>query len=256
LNELFQKRKHDDGEESPTKQVRSKKKGGDEETNPKGLKRKKGNDLGDFPSKRKKVGNSENDAKSSKKKKGDDVGESPSKQKRRVGNSESSQGKKGDDVGESPLKQKRVGNSENKAKSSKSKKGDDMGESPSKPTRVGNRLKDFPAGNASTSASRMAFLKSLCKVPKFCSLVDLVPTVVSCYLFGIIFCISFSFFSPRLPLYRATFLPGLHGEAAMSSCLRIFTPLDLSTKSSQLRRKLLGMIPFFKVVILMRHCSS
>jgi len=125
LNELFQKRKHDDGEESPTKQVRSKKKGGDEETNPKGLKRKKGNDLGDFPSKRKKVGNSENDAKSSKR-------------------------KKGDDVGESPLKQKRVGNSENKAKSSKSKKGDDMGESPSKPTRVGNRLKDFPAGNAST----------------------------------------------------------------------------------------------------------
>jgi hypothetical protein len=41
-----------------------------------------------------------------------------------------------------------------------------------------SRVKDYPAGNLSTSSSRMAFLQSLCKLPKFSSLVDLVAAVV------------------------------------------------------------------------------
>jgi hypothetical protein len=41
------------------------------------------------------------------------------------------------------------------------------------------RVKGFPAGNKTTSGSRISFLKSLCNIPKFLTLVDLVPAVVS-----------------------------------------------------------------------------
>ena len=60
----------------------------------------------------------------------------------------------------------------------------DREESPSKPTRRENtRIKDFPAGNITTSGSRIAFLKTLCKMPKFLSMVDLVPAVVGLFFF-------------------------------------------------------------------------
>ena len=41
------------------------------------------------------------------------------------------------------------------------------------------RFKEFPAANVTTSSSRIAFLQRLCKIPKFLSLVDHVPRVVS-----------------------------------------------------------------------------
>jgi hypothetical protein len=40
------------------------------------------------------------------------------------------------------------------------------------------RVKDFPGGNIATSASRIAFLQSLCPLPKYLDLVDLVLPVV------------------------------------------------------------------------------
>jgi hypothetical protein len=46
------------------------------------------------------------------------------------------------------------------------------------PSRPPTRVKPFPAGNTSTSASRIAFLNSLCQVSKFSSLVNLVQHVV------------------------------------------------------------------------------
>ena len=56
---------------------------------------------------------------------------------------------------------------------------------PSKKKRVGNRettrVKEYPGGNTATSSSRIAFLKTLCKVPSFLSLADLVPALVSCF---------------------------------------------------------------------------
>ena len=45
------------------------------------------------------------------------------------------------------------------------------------------RVKEFPAGNVATSLSRMSFLRSLCKLDKFSSLVDLVPIMVQFFLF-------------------------------------------------------------------------
>ena len=44
------------------------------------------------------------------------------------------------------------------------------------------RVKEFPAGNAATSALRIAFLHSLCKLPHFVLLLDLVPSVVHNFL--------------------------------------------------------------------------
>lgn len=50
-------------------------------------------------------------------------------------------------------------------------------------TRDNSRVKEFPAGNVATSSARIAFLKTLCKIPKFCEMVDLVPAMV-CRLFS------------------------------------------------------------------------
>jgi hypothetical protein len=44
--------------------------------------------------------------------------------------------------------------------------------------REAGRVKDFPGGNVATSASRIAFLKSLCTLPKYLHLVDFVQAVV------------------------------------------------------------------------------
>ena len=49
--------------------------------------------------------------------------------------------------------------------------------------RENTRVKEFPAGNVTTSSSRISFLQSLCKVPKYLSLVDLVPILVSLKVF-------------------------------------------------------------------------
>jgi hypothetical protein len=45
-------------------------------------------------------------------------------------------------------------------------------------SRDAGRVKDFPAGNIATSSSRIAFLKSLCNLPKYLDLVQLVQVVV------------------------------------------------------------------------------
>ena len=84
---------------------------------------------------------------------------------------------------------------------SKKRKRDDKEEYPSKRTRMQSkppakargkspvqqqvrgreftRVKEFPAGNIVTSASRISFLQSLCNIPQYLSLVDLVPALVS-----------------------------------------------------------------------------
>jgi hypothetical protein len=43
------------------------------------------------------------------------------------------------------------------------------------------RVKDYPGGNIATSASRKAFLQSLCPLPKYLDLVDLVQAVVGAF---------------------------------------------------------------------------
>lgn len=53
--------------------------------------------------------------------------------------------------------------------------------SPPKPqgkVRESGRVKEFPAGNLATSGSRMAFLRSLCSLPKFRSMVNLILPMV------------------------------------------------------------------------------
>lgn len=47
--------------------------------------------------------------------------------------------------------------------------------------REASRVKEFPAGNIATSASRIAFLNSLCGLPKFRALLDLVQQVVRAF---------------------------------------------------------------------------
>jgi len=114
-----------------------------------------------------------------------------------------------EDAGDSPLlKRRRMVNPEPTPKVSGKRKREDEdgGESPSKRTKAGNvearsrgntRVKEFPAGNVATSSSRIAFLKSLCKVPKFQSLVDLVPILVCLSLFSKFFDILVFKFQPR-----------------------------------------------------------
>ena len=60
------------------------------------------------------------------------------------------------------------------------KKGKDPVSTPEPPVRVrgAGRIKEFPAGNTVTSGSRITFLNSLCSLPTFRALVDLVQAVV------------------------------------------------------------------------------
>ena len=77
--------------------------------------------------------------------------------------------------------------SESYPEGSKNKKKEDQQVSPSKRKRVGgdqekSRMKEFLAGNIATSSSRIAFLESLCNLPKFQEMVDLVLIMVSLYI--------------------------------------------------------------------------
>ena len=56
------------------------------------------------------------------------------------------------------------------------------------------RVKDFPGGNLATSASRIAFLQSLCKLPKYLHLVNLVEPSVGAFFTRVIGCIHLIFF--------------------------------------------------------------
>jgi hypothetical protein len=122
----------------------------------------------------------------SQKRKHEDVEESPAKRTRmanRESNSEGSRKRKNEEKGESSPKRKRLGNGESdvdrsvKAKRAPSPQHQGRG-------RENTRVKEFPAGNVTTSASRIAFLQSLCRIPKFLSLVDLVLAVVRQYLYA------------------------------------------------------------------------
>ena len=58
--------------------------------------------------------------------------------------------------------------------------------SPSQPgrrSREAGRVKEFPAGNVASSGSRMAFLKSLCSLPKYRLMVDLIQLMVRVFFF-------------------------------------------------------------------------
>jgi len=80
-----------------------------------------------------------------------------------------------------PFKRKRTGGAESDL--AKSKEAMPLPSQHQGRVREHSRVKEFPAGNATTSASRIAFLQSLCAIPKFLSLVDSVETVVSQSLF-------------------------------------------------------------------------
>jgi hypothetical protein len=86
--------------------------------------------------------------------------------------------------GETHSKRNRLGNSELEPEGRKKRKKEDLENSPLKRRRVGNRdstrVKEHPAGNVATSASRKAFLQSLCACPEFLTLVDMIPAVVRC----------------------------------------------------------------------------
>lgn len=55
---------------------------------------------------------------------------------------------------------------------------DPVSPQPQVKAREASRVKEYPAGNLATSASRIAFLRSLCSLPKFLALVDVVAKVV------------------------------------------------------------------------------
>jgi hypothetical protein len=92
--------------------------------------------------------------------------------------------KRNEGTEESPSKRRRKVDAESTPEVPQKRKITDRDESPSKrPRRENKRVKDFPAGNVTTSGSRIAFLKTLCKIPKFLSMVDLVLAVASLILF-------------------------------------------------------------------------
>ena len=73
------------------------------------------------------------------------------------------------------------------------------------------RVKDFPAGNAATSASRIAFLHSLCKLLHFVLLLDLVPSVVRNFLLTMVSQLNYRKYSQSLHQCQETTLPWYHG---------------------------------------------
>jgi hypothetical protein len=109
------------------------------------------------------------------------------------------QKRKAEDGEVPPNKRTRAENREYDIRGSKKRKIEDQEESPSKRTRLdqppkkprgkspaqqqargreSTRVKEFPSGNITTSSSRISFLRSLCNIPQFLSLVDLVPALV------------------------------------------------------------------------------
>ena len=83
---------------------------------------------------------------------------------------------------------------------------EDVPKSPAKPqvtrSRDLPRIKEFPAGNMATSTSRIAFLKSLCQVPKY-RLLDFVPSLV-CFFFPSFQCYFNSIFEILAKSYPNT----------------------------------------------------
>jgi hypothetical protein len=75
------------------------------------------------------------------------------------------------------------------------------------------RVKDFPAGNKATSKSRITFLKSLCGLPKFKALVDLVPPMVRMFLAHICGIPNYLDCSQKLQPFRPITLHGFLGLA-------------------------------------------
>ena len=67
----------------------------------------------------------------------------------------------------------------------------------SSPCTVRSRVKEFPAGNNATSASRITFLQSLCKHPKFTFLVDTIQPMVSSLIYLKFFNISIFLIQPK-----------------------------------------------------------
>ena len=141
------------------------------------------------------------------------------------------------------LSQKRkYENLESEPEGSKKRKKDNHCSSPAKRVRPPNqelsRVKEFPAGNVATSFARTAFLRSLCKIPKFREMVDMVPTLVRIQLFRTIVDILFySYFSPRLLLFLTISPLGLLGKARTSFYLQasiIWVPL---TRTYRLPKK-------------------
>ena len=85
------------------------------------------------------------------------------------------------------------------------------------------RAKEFPAGNAATSALRIAFLHSLCKLPHFVLLLDLVPSVVCNFLLTMVSQLNYRKYSQSLHQCWETTLPRYHGT------VKRFTYLQNST---------------------------
>ena len=93
------------------------------------------------------------------------------------------------------------------------------------------RVREYPAGNLTTGGSRTAFLRSLCNLPKFRAIVDLIPATVR---------LPFSIYNRSsfynlwndsqnlLPFLRNTHL-GLPGVAERSIYQQTSTPPSLST---------------------------
>jgi len=88
-------------------------------------------------------------------------------------------------------------------------------------------VKEFPAGNVTTSSSRIAFLHSLCKITKYQSLVDLVPTVVSCYHFRTFDYLKNFKFQPKASPIPEDFPPWVSWKSQ-----EVFLPASFHTISS------------------------
>jgi hypothetical protein len=82
-------------------------------------------------------------------------------------------------------------------------------------------VKDFPAGNKSTSASRRAFLGSLCNLSNFTHLVGMVRNLV-CFLQIWIFASHDSFNSRSLQLFQRNIPHGHRGKVAQASSQKTF----------------------------------
>ena len=94
-------------------------------------------------------------------------------------------------------------------------------------TRENSRMKEFPAGNIATSSSRIAFLKSLCNLPKFQEMVDLVLIMVSLYIFRTLVNILIYKFQPK-----ASPIPDNFPSWASWKSQEIFLPASFHTSNS------------------------
>jgi hypothetical protein len=117
-------------------------------------------------------------------------------------------------------------------------------------------VKDFPAGNSSSSTSRMAFLRSLCSLPKFKSMVDLIQPMVSILLFQCFLLINFRNFSQSRRKSPASIRLGLLGAAKKHFSLHLsMTPNRLSNCYHLLQRTL-ETNPFSQMERSTSLCSS